>query len=84
MVGVSSDGPQTQCEFADAIAAPFPLIGDPDSDIIQLYGVGWPLVKLAQRVTFLIGKDRTVLRRFHHEVMATRHVDDVLAALEEL
>lgn len=84
MVGISNDDPRTQCEFADAMAVKFPLIGDHDEDVIDAFAVAWPVLRLARRVTYLIDRDLTVLSVFQHEIMATRHVEDVLAALTAL
>lgn len=60
MVGVSSDPQRTSDEFRRSLDLPFPLVGDPNAEIISAYDVKWPLVKLAHRVTYLIRQDRTI------------------------
>ena len=81
------DDVQTQCRFADSIGVPFPIVGDPERSICRAYDVLWPLVGLAQRVTYVVGpppggagggKGRLVEAVFHHEINITAHRDDVL------
>ena len=78
VVGISTDDAATQCHFAQALTAPFPLIGDFDKAIARAYGVLWPLVGMARRVTFIIAPDRSVLAIFRHELQVVKHRDDVL------
>ena len=89
VVGVSTDDAQTQCRFADSIGVPFPILGDPERAICRAYDVLWPLVGLAQRVTYVVGPappappgpgapGRVVEAVFHHEFMIGAHRDDVL------
>lgn len=61
-------GPQPTAErFRASLDLPFPLVGDPRGQITRAYGVRWPLVGLARRVSFLIGRDRKVLSALHSE-----------------
>ncbi len=60
MVGVSADGQDVSDRFREELDLPFPLVGDPGAEIISTYGVKWPLLKLAGRVTFIIERDRKV------------------------
>ncbi|APR87196.1 Thiol peroxidase, Bcp-type [Minicystis rosea] len=84
VVGISTDEPQTQCRFADSLGVPFPIIGDEDRSISRAYDVLWPLVGLAQRVTYVVGPrpdgppGRVVEAVFHHELRVSAHTDDVL------
>lgn len=84
VVGVSTDDTQTQCRFADELGVPFPIVGDPDRRICKAYDVLWPLVNLAQRVTYVVGprpdgqEGRVVEAVFHHELRVGAHRDDVL------
>lgn len=79
IVGISTDDGDTQCEFAQSLRAPFPLIGDSDKRIAEAFGVLWPLLGVAKRVTFVVGADRKVVAVFHHEVDVGQHRHDVLA-----
>lgn len=84
IVGVSTDAQATQCEFAEKEGVPFPLLADPDQAIARAYGVKWPLLKVAQRVTFVLDAEGRVAARIHHELSADRHVKGVLEALARL
>jgi peroxiredoxin len=78
ILGVSTDTAETQCEFAQSMRAPFPLVGDSDKHIAKAFDVLWPLVGVAKRATFVIGADRKILAVFHHEMNVAKHRDDVL------
>jgi peroxiredoxin Q/BCP len=54
-------------------------VGDPDGTILRSYKVRWPLIGLAKRVTYVIGKDRKILRAFHSERSMTAHADEACA-----
>jgi peroxiredoxin Q/BCP len=82
LVGVSVDSFETQCAFAKAERVEFPMLGDPDRRLSNLYGVLWPLVRLDRRVTFVIDGQGVVEEVIEHEVRVSRHLDDVLATLE--
>jgi thioredoxin-dependent peroxiredoxin len=60
VVGISRDDPETLRRFREELALPFELTSDADGSITKAYGVAWPLVGLARRVTFVIGGDRRV------------------------
>lgn len=84
VVGVSTDDEQTQCRFADSLGVPFPIVGDAGRAICRAYDVLWPIVGLAQRVTYVVGPrpdgahGRVVEAVFHHEIRVGAHRDDVL------
>lgn len=61
MVGVSADNQETSERFRADLDLPFPLVGDPDATIISSYGVKWPILKIASRVTFIIERDGTIV-----------------------
>ncbi len=84
LVGVSTDDRATQCKFAESMQAPFPIVSDPDGAIAAAYGVRWPLVGLAKRVTYVMNPERVVLAVFHHELSIDRHRDDVLLFVDDL
>lgn len=72
VIGVSGDDVKSHKEFADKYDLPFPLVADPDREILRKYGV-WGEKKLygrtflgINRTTFLIDEDgvvRDVIRR---------------------
>lgn len=84
LVGVSTDDADTQCRFADAVRAPFPMLSDEGGKIARAYDVRWPLLGIAQRVTYVLDPSRVVLRAFHHELRIRKHRDDVLVFVDEL
>ena len=61
VIAVSSDGQEQQKKFRDSIQAPYPFVADADATLIKLYDVKAPIISIARRVTFVIGKGRTVL-----------------------
>jgi peroxiredoxin Q/BCP len=84
VIGVSTDSPATQCEFAKANAVSFPMIGDADKNIARGFAVLWPLLGLAKRVTFVIDEAGIVRHVFHHEVQINKHLDDVLRTVRKM
>jgi peroxiredoxin len=83
VIGISPDKFDQQCRFAVDNKLPFPLVGDEDKRICEAYGVLWPLIKLPQRITFVVDEQGVVQAVFHHEVQISRHLDDVLHFLEK-
>lgn len=49
-------------KFKESLKAQFPFIPDPDAKLTNLYEVKTPVLKLANRYTFVIGEDRKVLK----------------------
>lgn len=81
VVGVSVDKPGKSAEFCDSLNLPYPLVADEDGAIARAYGVRWPLVGLARRVTFLVGPDRRIVLAFGSERDAEAHVRQIARAL---
>ncbi|EYF01825.1 protein kinase domain-containing protein [Chondromyces apiculatus] len=84
VVGVSTDDMPTQCRFASTTRAPFPLVPDPDKKISKAWGVLRPLLRVARRVTFVVGPDLVVKAAFKHEFLVRHHRDDVLSFVNQL
>ena len=82
VLGVSVDSSQTQCEFASREGVPFPMLGDPSRSIGKSYDVLWPLLNVAQRITYVIGPDGRVEAAFHHELLVGKHLEAVRAHLQ--
>ncbi len=83
IVGVSTDDGKTQCEFAESMGTPFPLVGDDEKKVSRAYGVLWPLLPLAKRVTFVVGKDRKIKAVFRAEFDIEAHKAGVLRFVHE-
>jgi peroxiredoxin len=82
IIGISADKFDQQCRFATDNKTPFPLVGDEDKRICEAFGVLWPLIKIPQRITFVLDEEGVVRAVFHHEVQISRHLDDVRTFLE--
>jgi peroxiredoxin Q/BCP len=87
VVGVSTDDHDTQCRFASSLETPFPIVGDHDQGICRAYDVLWPLLGLAHRVTYVVGRSPitdgaparwSIEAVYHHEIVVKAHRDDVL------
>lgn len=83
VIGISADRFELQCRFASDNRLPFPLVGDEDKRICEAFGVLWPLIKIPQRITFIVDEEGVVRAVFHHEVQISRHLDDVRHFLEK-
>lgn len=87
IVGVSKDDVDSHEAFADKYDLPFPLVADPDHEILERYGV-WGERQMygntfmgTQRTTFLISEDgtiRDIIRRPDTE----NHASEVLQAFD--
>jgi peroxiredoxin len=60
VIGVSADDQATLDRFRAALELPYPLVGDSEKRILKAFGVRIPVLGLARRVTFVIGKDRRI------------------------
>ena len=58
---VSVDSPQKNKEFAESLGADYPILSDPEKKAANAYGVLMPIVGIARRWTFYIGKDGKIL-----------------------
>lgn len=89
VVGVSPDPVGSHRLFADAHGLPFPLLADPDREILRAYGA-WGEKTLygrtsvgVKRTTFLIGPDGRVLHVFKRPKTGD-HAREILAKLDAL
>jgi peroxiredoxin len=81
VLGISTDTLETQCSFAAKNTVSFPMIGDSTSRISRAYKALWPILPLAQRVTYVLDEEGIIVARFHHEFHGKKHIDDVLSFL---
>ncbi|MET9734360.1 peroxiredoxin [Streptomyces sp. NPDC006458] len=81
-VGISGDSVDKQAEFAGRHTLGMPLLSDTDGSIRERFGVkrGFSLAP-TKRVTFVIGRNRTVLEVVRSELRMNIHADRALAAL---
>ncbi len=89
VLGVSVLDEKSKAKFADKYSLTFPLLADPDHTVIEKYGV-WQEKSMygrkymgVARVTYLIGADGKVVRRWDG-VKVNGHAEEVLEAVGEL
>ena len=84
MVGVSSDPQERNDEFRKSLDLPFPLVGDPEGKILRAYDVRWPIIGLARRVTYGVGRNKRVMLAFHSELNMDSHAAKACEAVAGL
>ena len=55
------DSREKNRRFAEELGVKFPVLSDEQKSVSREYGVLIPLVRLANRTTFVIGKDGTIV-----------------------
>jgi peroxiredoxin Q/BCP len=80
---VSTDTPEKNKEFAESLGADYPILADPDKKAAEPYGVLMPVVGMAKRWTFYIGKDGKILA-IDKDVKVDTAGADVAAKLADL
>jgi peroxiredoxin Q/BCP len=83
-VGISADPVDRQKEFDDKNTLGFPLLSDPDREISKLFGVKRVGPLPSKRATFVIDKDRRLVRSIRSETNMLTHADEALDALRSL
>jgi peroxiredoxin Q/BCP len=89
ILGVSADDVDSHARFKSKYELPFPLLADPDRQIIEAYGVwkertasdGRTFMGI-ERTTFVIDERGRVARVFP-KVKVDGHTEEVLAALDQ-
>ena len=79
----STDTAQKNKEFAESLGADFPILADPEKTAAGPYGVLMPVVGVAKRWTFYIGKDGRILA-IDKDVKVDTAGADIAARLAEL
>ncbi len=86
MLGISKDAPAAQRKFKEKYELPFPLLSDPDAEVIRAWGAFGEKTMYGKKVegtirtTVVIGPDGKVERVFP-KVKVDGHVADVLGSL---
>ena len=83
VIGVSADDLSVQCEFGREQQVKFPLLADPERKISSAYGVLWPIIARARRVTFAIDENGIVELVVWHEFQVSKHLDEVFLHLRK-
>jgi peroxiredoxin Q/BCP len=79
----STDSPEKNKRFAGSLGIDFPLLSDPTGAVAAAYGVRKPLVNVASRWTFYIGRDGRILD-IDKKVKSATHGQAIAKRLEEL
>lgn len=79
----SVDTPELNKEFATELDLDYPILSDTDKSVAKAYGVLRPDGSVAQRWTYIIGKDGKILA-IDKEVKTANHATDIAKKLEEL
>lgn len=84
VIGVSRDDVATLLRFSvSECRSQFPVAADPDGSITKAYGAVMPLVgKVANRVSYVIAPDGTILYRYA-SLLPGKHITNTLHALEQ-
>lgn len=77
---MSADKPSVQQKFIDTFGLRFPMLADPDKEIIDAYGAREVLGVTAKRKTFLIDPEGRVAQVWK-KVSVEGHGEDVIDAI---
>jgi peroxiredoxin Q/BCP len=86
VLGVSKDSIASHCKFRDKYELNFPLLSDPDGDVLEKYGAWGEKVLYGKksmgiiRSTVVIGPDGKIKKLFA-KVKVDGHAEEVLAVL---
>jgi peroxiredoxin Q/BCP len=83
-VGISADPVDRQKEFDDKNSLGFPLLSDSDRSVSKLFGVKRMGPLPSKRATFVIDKERRLVRSIRSETNMLTHADEALEALRAL
>ena len=61
VIGISTDGVETQRKWKEALAVPYTLLSDQGGKVASLYGGTIPIVGLANRATYVVDRDGKIL-----------------------
>jgi peroxiredoxin Q/BCP len=81
VIGVSTDKQATSDSFATELDLPYRLIGDAGGRITAAFGAKWPLLPVARRTTYVVGRDRRVLMAYRSERDVMAHVRHAAAVI---
>lgn len=85
VLGVSMDDVDSHADFAAKHELPFPLLADPEGEVVERYGSlsDFLVVKFAKRHTFIIAPDGRIAK-IYRDVDPDEHVRQVLDDLRDL
>lgn len=77
VVALSTDSREKLADFRAAIGADFRFVADPKAEIASAYGVKMPLVAVAQRRTFVLDRERRIVK-----IVSGKDAVEVTSAIE--
>lgn len=80
-MGISADPVDRQKEFDDKNSLGFPLLSDPDREVAKHFGVKRMGPLPSKRATFVIDRDRRLLKAIRSETNMLTHADEALEVL---
>jgi peroxiredoxin Q/BCP len=75
LIGISPQDQATHTRFRERYSLPFPLLADPDKQVIRAYDCNGLLGFGVSRVTYLIGKDGRIQEAAKAALRVTPHLD---------
>lgn len=81
ILGISGDSVASHVSFADKYKLPFPLLADPQKQIIKAYGTDG--IILAKRTSFFISPGGKIVK-IYESVNPDSHITDILADIRQL
>ncbi|KAK9843676.1 hypothetical protein WJX81_002003 [Elliptochloris bilobata] len=85
VLGISSDTPEVNAEFAEAQNLPFPLLSDANELLRKSFGIKGDLLGLLPgRETFVIDKAGMVRMAFNNQFNPEQHVEEAWQVLQTL
>ena len=84
VVGISPQQQGSHARFRDRYELPFPLLCDPDKNVIRAFGVDGPMGFGVRRATFLIGTDRIIQKRVLADFAVRHHMAFIDQVVEDL
>jgi len=73
VAGVSTQSVRTHARFAGRFGLDYPVLADPDKRVCRAYGVLGPFGLWTNRVSYLIGPDRTIIEAVKAGLRLGRH-----------
>ncbi|CAL5228494.1 g11640 [Coccomyxa viridis] len=85
VLGISSDAPEANAQFAKAQRLPFPLLSDTGSEVRKALGVSGDLFGLLPgRQTFIFDKEGKVAMVFRSQLKAEQHIAEAQQVIKTL
>ncbi|HSN18651.1 MAG TPA: peroxiredoxin [Gammaproteobacteria bacterium] len=75
LIGISPQDEITHARFRERYSLPFPLLADPEKQVIRAYDCNGPLGFGVSRVTYLIGKDGLIQEATKAALRVAPHLD---------